>query len=144
MTTVEDLTPAALTPESLARVHALWSWTYRVEVVQVQAALRGLSTRELRDVRLAADMLGSYVVVELLKRVDNDEPRIDRKELAILCERGRQRFEALRNRPPEHDNDWWLAWGDDEISFCFLVEMERETPNLTPAGRAFLEGNGAP
>lgn len=58
----------------------------------------------------------------------SDEPRIDRKELAILCERGRLRFEALRNRPPENDNDWWLAWSDDEISFCFLVEMEREAP----------------
>lgn len=68
-TTVEDLTPAALTPESLARVHALWSWTYRVEVVQVQAALQKLTLRELRDVRLAADMLGSYVTTELLKRV---------------------------------------------------------------------------
>lgn len=69
MTTVEDLTPAALTPESLARVHALWSWTYRVEVAQVQAALAKLTTRELRDVRLAADMLDSYVVVELLSRL---------------------------------------------------------------------------
>lgn len=69
MTTVEDLTPAALTPESLARVHALWSWTYRMDVCQLQAAMAKLSTRELRDVRLAADMLGSYVTTELLKRV---------------------------------------------------------------------------
>lgn len=68
-TIVEDLTPAALTPESLARVHALWSWTYRVEVAQVQAALTKLTLRELKDVRLAADMLHSYVTVELLKRV---------------------------------------------------------------------------
>ncbi len=72
MTTVEDLTPAALTPESLARVHALWSWTYRVDAVQVQAALRGLTLRELRDVRLATDMLHSYVTTELLKRVVPD------------------------------------------------------------------------
>lgn len=68
MTAIEDLTPAALTPESLARVHALWSWTYRVDVVQLQAAMAHLSVAELRDVRLATDMLASYVRVELLKR----------------------------------------------------------------------------
>ena len=68
-TTVEDLTPAALTPESLARVHALWSWTYRMDVCQLQAAMRKLTVRELRDVRLATDMLDSYVTTELLRRL---------------------------------------------------------------------------
>ncbi len=72
MTTVEDLTPAALTPESLARVHALWSWTYRMDVCQLQAAMAKLSVPELRDVRLAASMLDSYVTVELLKRIHPD------------------------------------------------------------------------
>jgi hypothetical protein len=72
MTTVEDLTPAALTPESLARVHELWSWTYRMEVIHVQAALAKLTTRELKDCRLAADMVKSYVTTELLKRVVPD------------------------------------------------------------------------
>ncbi len=43
----------------------------------------------------------------------NDEPRIDRKELGILCERGRQKFEAVRKRPVENDNDWWLEWHRD-------------------------------
>lgn len=68
-TTVDDLTPAVLTPESLARVHALWSWTYRMDVCQLQAAMAKLSVSELRDVRLAASMLDSYVTVELLKRI---------------------------------------------------------------------------
>ena len=68
-TTVEDLTPAAMTPESLARVHALWSWTYRMDVCQLQAAMRKLTVRELKDVRLATDMLRSYTNVELLSRL---------------------------------------------------------------------------
>jgi len=67
--TAADLTPAAMTPESLARVHTLWSWTYRMDVIQLQAAMADLSVRELKDVRLAAEMLQSYVMVELLARL---------------------------------------------------------------------------
>jgi len=67
--TAADLTPAAMTPESLARVHTLWSWTYRMDVIQLQAAMASLSVAELRDVRLAAEMLRSYVLVELLGRL---------------------------------------------------------------------------
>lgn len=88
MTTVEDLTPAALTPESLARVHALWSWTYRMDVCQLQAAMAKLSTRELRDVRLAASMLDSYVTVELLKRVVLSDEPVDEAESLRLYDEG--------------------------------------------------------
>lgn len=63
------MTTPTTTCDELANVHAAFSWTYRLDDAQRDAAFARLSVEEIRKVRFTADLLRSWATVELMKRI---------------------------------------------------------------------------
>lgn len=68
MTLVDDLTPAMFDTDATAHAHAAWTWALRFEAEYSSASLRHLTARQLRDVRLAADVFVALVDAEMVRQ----------------------------------------------------------------------------
>lgn len=66
--TPADLRPAPLTPDSMARTAALWSWCYRAEPGQSLYAVAKLTNAELAECLHAADRLAGWVHLQQMVR----------------------------------------------------------------------------
>lgn len=56
-------------PQELANVHAVFSWTYRLDDANRDAAFARLTIEEIRKVKFTANLLESWATVELMKRI---------------------------------------------------------------------------